>query len=599
MKRLWTRRKMMIATAGLLLLLAGNAVAQQPAKTRTAAERAKKAAVSAKPKLVVVIVVDQMRADYVDKFQRQWSSGLKRLLKEGAWFTEAAYPYADTETCVGHSTISTGAFPAAHGMISNEWWDREFVNGKDANGNEQPKGRKLPCTYDPNAKDSAYGGLTTGGKDSGARLAVPTLSDEMRFQLGAAATRVVTFSLKARAAIALGGHRADAVTWFDSKTGALATSNVYGSMPFVEDFARANPVSQDYGKTWVRAHDVADYQYDEKAYGAYPPDGWGTELPHTLGASSSKDGSTGPDAAFFVQWSCSPFSDRYLERLAEASVDSLGLGQGGGTDFLGVGFSALDYAGHAFGPRSHEIQDVLIQLDETLGRLLAHLDEKVGKGNYVVALTADHGVAPIPEDFQQSGTDAGWIYPSDVQSQIEAALAELHYATEHPVANASGSNIYFTPEVAERLRQDQAGMAAVKKAILGVDGVDSVFFASEVMNRPATENPKLRAVAAGFVAQRSGDVLIVPKPYWEFAYGKRSDKRTIGTVHGTPYYYDQRVPILLMGWGIKPGRYSGSATPADIAPTLASLCGITLAPHDGRALAEALMDKTAAPAPKP
>ena len=154
------------------------------------------------PKLVVVLVVDQMRADYVDKFRRQWSGGLKRLVEEGAWFRDAAYPYAVTETCVGHATISTGALPATHGIIGNAWWDRE-------------QQKMVTCTADANAKDLGYAGLPAKGGDSAARLLVPTFADELRFQ-GSGATRAVTLSLKARAAVMLAGHRADAVTWFDN-----------------------------------------------------------------------------------------------------------------------------------------------------------------------------------------------------------------------------------------------------------------------------------------------------------------------------------------------------------------------------------------------
>jgi predicted AlkP superfamily pyrophosphatase or phosphodiesterase len=576
------------------LSLAYEATFPQPTLAQTAPRvpRSPVPKLPQRPKLVVVLVVDQMRADYVEKFRSQWTAGLKRLVEEGAWFRDAAYPYADTETCVGHSTISTGAFPATHGMISNEWWDRDFDNGKDENGNPKDKGRRLPCTYDATVSDTAYGGLSTSGKDSGARIAVPTLSDELRFQLQG--SRVVTFSLKARAAIALAGHRADAATWFDSKTGAWATSSAYGSMPFVEDFARAHPVKEDYGKTWALQLPASNYLYDDRAYGSVPPDGWGPELPHSLSGSMGKDGSTGPDPAFYQQWSTSPFSDAYLERLAEASVDSLGLGQGGGTDFLGVALSALDYVGHAYGPRSHEVQDLLIRLDATIGKLLAHLDRKVGPGKYNVALTGDHGVAPIPEDIQRSGLDAGWVSAPEVQSQIENALAAFHYP-EHPVASVGGSNIYLAPGVFDRLLSDRPAIDAVKKAVLGASGVESVFLSTEVQNRPATMSPSLRALAAGYFPGRSGDILITPKPYWEFSYWGKGEKKTTGTVHGGPYYYDQHVPILLMGLGIQPGEYRGEVTPADIAPTLASLCGVTLSTRDGRPLIQALSQALSKP----
>src|SRR5438874_3945340 len=189
----------------LSLLLANFSVGQTPgvarASRRAHASLKKAEASSGRPKLIVLLVVDQMRGDYVDKFKSQWSGGFKRLLQEGAWFHEAAYPYAATETCVGHATISTGALPADHGMIANAWWDRDSQ-------------KMVTCTSDPNVKNAAYGGSSVSGGDSAWRMRVPAFSDELRFQSGGA-SRVVSFSLKARAAITLGGHKADAVTWFE------------------------------------------------------------------------------------------------------------------------------------------------------------------------------------------------------------------------------------------------------------------------------------------------------------------------------------------------------------------------------------------------
>ncbi len=222
----------------------------------------------AHPKLVVMIVVDQMRGDYVDKLRGQWTGGLKRLVEEGAWFHDAAYPYAATETCVGHATISTGAFPASHGMIANAWWDRD-------------QQKMVTCTSDPNAKNVAYAGGSTKGGDSAVRMLLPSFAEELKFQT-AGGTRVVTFSLKARAAITLAGHKADAATWLDSSTGAWVTSSAYGTMPFVEEFANKHPLSEDYGKTWSLSLPESAYFYDEKATGAAPPNGWSASFPHAL-----------------------------------------------------------------------------------------------------------------------------------------------------------------------------------------------------------------------------------------------------------------------------------------------------------------------------
>jgi predicted AlkP superfamily pyrophosphatase or phosphodiesterase len=548
--------------------------AQTPtsAPTKTAPTKKPAAApagkASARPKLVVLLVVDQMRGDYVDKFLPQWTGGLRRLVEEGAWFREAAYPYAATETCVGHSTISTGSFPASHAMVANAWWDRETQ-------------KMVTCTADPNAKNSGYAGVSAKGGDSAWRMEIPAFAEELKFQTNGA-TRVVTFSLKARAAITMAGHKADAVTWADG--GGWVTSSVYGTMPFVEQYAKAHPVKEDYGKTWTRSLPDGSYWYDEKATGAVPPEGWDLTFPHPL---RGKAAGNGPDSAFYEQWGSSPYADTYLTRFAEAAVDSLGLGQGGGTDFLGVSYSSVDYVGHEFGPRSWEIQDILVRLDRDLADLFAHLDKKVGHGNYVVALSSDHGVVPVPEDMQTTGADAGVLHLAELQDKMEKALEPFNLA-KPAIARISGSDVYFAPDVYEKLKHDDKAMHALTEAALAQPGVAEVFRAEQLQNRPATQSPTRSAMANSYFPGRSGDLFIVPKPYWLLDGTPAGKARSYGTGHGVPYNYDQHVPILFMGFGIRHGEYLDAVTPADIAPTLASLCGITLASRDGHVLGQAL-----------
>jgi predicted AlkP superfamily pyrophosphatase or phosphodiesterase len=572
----------MMRTAAFILMGAALSVAPQagtqvppkaasPGSLKMAKPAPRPVRTLAHPKLIVVIVVDQMRADYVDKFLGQWTGGLKRLVEQGAWFREAAYPYAATETCVGHATISTGAVPATHGIVANTWWDRDSQ-------------KMMACTSDAKVKNSGYAGTAAKGGDSAWRLLVPTFTDELRFQSGAA-TRVVAFSLKARAAIMLGGHKADAVTWADG--GGWVTSNAYGTLPFIDDFVKAHPIREDYGKTWTLSLSPSAYLYDGNATGAVAPDGWDLSFPHSL---RGKGAGSEPDREFYGQWATSPFADIYLTKLAENAIDQLGLGKSGGIDYLGVSYSSPDYVGHAFGPRSWEIQDTYVKLDKDLGELLAHLDAKVGAGNYVVALSADHGVVPVPEDMQKTGADAGILHIPEVQQKIEDALRTFAY-TAPTVAQIANTDLYFSAGIYDKLKTDPAAMKAVLDAIRTVPGVADVYRAEELVDRPATNSPIRSAEAASFFAGRSGDLLIVPKPYWLASSTAADKKRDYGTGHGTPYYYDQRVPIIFWGWGIQRGEYFGAVTPADIAPTLASLCGITLATRDGRVLSEALLKK--------
>ncbi len=571
---LWKRTLLQRGMIAAAIFLAGSIsfvprIAAQGPLALAAARNASNA--PARPKLVVLLVVDQMRGDYVDKFLGQWTGGLKRLVEEGAWFRDAAYPYAATETCVGHATISTGAFPATHGMVANAWWDR-----KDQ--------KMVTCTADPdpNVKNIGYAGATPQGADTAWRMAVPSFAEELKFQTSGA-TRIVTFSLKARAAITMAGHKADAATWFDG--GAWVTSSPYGTLPFIEEQAKSHPAKADFGKTWSLSLPESAYWYGEKALGAVPPGGWDLTFPHAL---RGKSGVGEPDPDFYNHWASSPYADTALTELAEKTVDALNLGKAAGTDFLAVSYSTVDYVGHAFGPRSREIQDILVRLDKDLGTLFAHLDAKVGRGNYVVALTADHGVVPVPEDMQRTGADAGLLHLPELQKRIEKALEAFKYP-KPAVASVSGSDIYFAPSVYDKLQHDPAAMQAVLDAALEQPGVAAVYRAEELRDRPATQSLMHRAFAYGYFPGRSGDLFILPKPYWLLDGTPLGTPRAYGTGHGVPYNYDQHVPVLLMGFGIQPGQYFQPITPADIAPTFAALCGITLSSRDGHVLADALM----------
>jgi predicted AlkP superfamily pyrophosphatase or phosphodiesterase len=534
---------------------------------------AKKIESTARPKLIVMLVVDQMRGDYVDKFQGQWSSGFKRLLGEGAWFRSAAYPYAATETCPGHATISTGAFPASHGIVANAWWDRDTQ-------------RMVTCTSDSNVKNSAYAGRLAKSGDSALRMRLPAFAEELKFQSGAGA-RVVTFSLKARAAITLAGHRADAVTWSDGETGAWLTSSAYGMQSSIEGYAVQHPVTADYGKTWSLSLPKSSYLYDESATGAGTVPGWTAGFPHAL---KGKEGTAEPDIAFFEQWGLSPFADTYLTKMAEATIDGMALGKGPATDYLGISYSTPDYVGHRFGPRSWEIQDILIRLDKDLGELFAFLDQKVGKGNYVVALTADHGVAPIPTDMQKTGFDAGVLNLAELKDRMERALGPYSYP-DPAIAKIAENQVYFSRGTFEKLKQDPAARKALLEVTEKTPGVAEVFWAEELRDGIKTVSATRTAAALSFFPERSGDLFVLQRPYWLLDGSAASGKGYTGTGHGSPYYYDQRVPLFLMGFGIKPGEYFNAVTPADIAPTFATLTGVTLATRDGHVLSEALLKK--------
>ncbi len=556
----------LILASLLVALAAGGAIAAPPAPS---------------PKLVVILVVDQMRADYVDRFSQQWSKGLHRLLVDGAWFRRAAYPYANTVTCVGHTTISTGALPLTHGIIANQWFDRE-------------SGRRVGCADDPGSSLISYAGAARGGYGP-SRVMVPTLADELRAQLPGP-TRVVTFSMKERTAIYLAGHRADAATWFNVAARGFVTSSAFTSapVPFVAAFLAANPVEADFATPWTPALPAGRYIYDDAGTAEKPPSYWTAAFPHTLKPASDASGQEAYEA-----WEGSPFSDRYLGRLGSAAVDAMKLGQGRGTDFLAISFSALDLVGHDFGPNSHEVQDVLIRLDDTIGALLGHLDRVVGRGNYVVGFAADHGVAPIPEQESAKGIDAGRLKTAAVTGAAEAALQQAFGPGKY-VMGVGQSDLTLSADALVKLRGNAEAREAVQRAVLAVPGVAKVYFADALGAAAATGDRDARAILLSYYPGRSGDLVVVPRAYWFFVSDDGTPQPGSATTHGSLYAYDQRVPVLLYGAGIKPGTYWETASPADLAPTLAALCGITLAKADGHVLSEALAAPAAAsraPAP--
>ena len=508
---------------------------------------APKAAQGAAPKLAVIIVVDQMRADYVDRFSSEWTGGLKRMVTQGAWFQHAAYPYLTTVTCAGHATIATGSFPHTHGIIQNAWWDREAK-------------RQMTCSQDPAAHDIGYGVDVTGG-DSAYRLQVPTLADQMRTQRGA---HVVALSLKARSAIMLAGHGGDAVTWLTNGLEGWETSSVYGDgpNPAVKAFIDANPITADFGKTWDRMLPAGSYSGADDGAGEAPPLGWRRSFPHVL-----KGAEGDLDATYYAQWERSPFADAYLGRLAAALVDSFKLGRHETTDVLAVSFSTPDLVGHAFGPRSHEVQDVYAHLDRTIGTLFDALDAQVGKDRWVAALSADHGVTPIPEQLVAEGKDAGRIDGGQLVTAIEDALHPA-LGSGHHVTVLDTNDIYFEPGVYEKIRTSRELTARVVGAIEARPGVQRVFMSEEVRGAASSKDPLLRAAALSYFPGRSGDVILATKPGWMIS--------STGTTHGSATPDDQRVPILFLGAAIKAGRYQQPATPADIAPTLAAIAGMSM-----------------------
>jgi predicted AlkP superfamily pyrophosphatase or phosphodiesterase len=293
---------------------------------------------------------------------------------------------------------------------------------------------------------------------------------------------------------------------------------------------------------------------------------------------SGNAGDSLPGDAYYQQWQRSPYADAYVGRMAAGLADAMQLGKSGKTDVLALSFASPDLVGHVFGPRSQEVRDMYAQLDRTIGTLLERLDALVGANQYVVALTSDHGVTDIPEQSKAAGRDGGRIDLAGALQAIETA-AQGALGPGKYVARVSFNDVYFEPGVFGKLAANASGMAAVMKAASAQPGIARVFRGDELAGAATSKDELLRAVALSYVADRRGELILAPKAGWMTG--------STGTTHGSANPDDQRVPIIFFGQGIKPGRYTNAATPADIAPTLADICGIVMKHAKGAVLRSA------------
>jgi len=482
-----------------------------------------------RPKLVVVLVIDQFRADYLEKFRADFvPGGFNRLLRQGAVFVNTNYNYSGTETAPGHATISTGAVPAAHGIVGNYWYDR--------------KQKKLV----PSIEDVAYKIVGVEAKGPGAsprNLIGTTLGDEMRLALGGQAVAV---SLKDRAAILPGGKNPTAVFWLDNvNTGRAVTSTYYmDQLPaWVEEFNQKYALGLYTGKEW-------------KALNAKP-----TDAPLSVIGKPSATSATGPAS--------SPFGNDAVIELARRVVKEYKLGQGRTTDFLSVSLSSNDFVGHYYGPDSPQVADITRRTDRILADFFVYLDKSVGPGDWTMAFTAHHGAGPNPEVLKKQRFDAGRIQGNEVTDPIEAALRNAYESTaeEKWVAAQDLPDLYLDHDVAAKYRvslEDAARRAC--QAARAVRGVYDCYTPGQLATNPS--GGALGRAANSYRPGRSGDLLVIFSPFWI------RDFPNLAANHGTPWSYDTHVPLIFMGPGFKSGVFQTPSTPADLAVTLAALLGI-------------------------
>ncbi len=505
-----------------------------------------------RPKLVVGIVVDQMRWDYLYRFQPLFKAngGFRRMMGEGFSCDNTLIPYTPTVTACGHTTVYTGSVPSIHGIAGNAWWDNQLM-------------RSVYCSEDKTVK-GVGGKSEEDGQMSPRNMLTTSICDELRLATNFK-SKVIGVALKDRGSILPAGHSANGAYWYEGKSGNFITSTYYmNELPeWVNKFNNRKLVDSLYKLGWNTSLPKETYlQYataDEKPYESKPFGREATGFPYDLSKYIGKD---------FSKISTTPHGNTLTAEMAKAAVLAEKLGRGEATDFLAVSFSSPDYVGHSFGPNSWEQVDDYVKLDDELGKLLSFLDGYVGKNQYTVFLTADHAVAHIPGFMKENKLPGGVVDDAGMMKDMNAKLKEK-FGIENTIVSMYNYQVYLNhPRIDSAKLDDEPIKKWIIQYVKKNESIVNAFATSDIMTTPI--NKTLREMLAnGFNPRRSGDVQLILKPGY-------IEGSATGTTHGLWYPYDAHIPLLFYGWGIKKGKASRETYMTDIAPTLASLLHIQM-----------------------
>lgn len=500
-----------------------------------------------RPKLIVGIVVDQMRWDYLYRFYDRYApnGGFKRMLNQGFACENTLIPYTPTYTGCGHSSIYTGSVPAINGITGNFWWDSEQM-------------RSVYCTEDKSV--NTVGSNSTAGKQSPRNLLTTTICDELKIATNFK-SKIVGISLKDRGGILPAGHSANAAYWYDNSVGKWITSTYYmNELPtWVNDFNDKKLVDKYYEQGWGLLYPAASYiqsTSDQKSYEANTLGG--NTFPYDLKKYAGKD---------YTKISTTPMGNTLTAEFAKASIVAEQLGKDNITDFLAISFSSPDYIGHSYGPNSIESEDGFLRLDKELGSLLDFLDNKVGKGQYTVFLSADHGVANIPEFMKENKLPGGRIFMNDVTKEMNTSLNEK-YKISNIIMYDDNYQLALNHPALDSAQIDTKKIISWIVDNLGKNPAIARVFPLDELNKvplPATVRTYMNN---GYYKKRSGDIQFILKPNFIDAWSNT------GTTHGLWNPYDTHIPLLWYGWGIKQGKTNRETYMSDIAPTIAALLRI-------------------------
>lgn len=510
------------------------------------------------PKLVVGIMVDQMRYDYLFRYQALYGNeGFNRLMNQGFLCRNAHFNYAATETGPGHASVYTGTTPAFHGIVGNDWYE----DGKDQY-----------CAADSTV--SAVGSQSGSGAMSPRNMFTTTLGDEMKLASNAQA-KVFGVSIKDRGAILPAGHAADAAFWYDYVSGKFITSTYYmEKLPqWLEKFNKKGYSDQYIKQSWTTLLPIEKYtasQADDNNYEQILTGKEKATFPYNLSEMKENASKSQMRRPFYSTLVTTPFGNTLIRQMAEEILINENLGQDNVTDLLAVSFSSTDLAGHAFGPQSVEVEDIYLRLDLEIAQLLKTLDEKVGEGNYTVFLTADHAAAQVPRYAQDMKLPGGYSEDRAAGKAFAQYLQE-QFGEGEWIAEQNSKDIYFDHALIASKELDledfqQSAIEFFRK----YDWVYDVYSAEEMQEQEYTQGIRYLLQQA-YYSGRSADIMIVSKP----GYLSESWKRG-GTSHGSPFRYDTHVPILLYGAQIPKGNTVREVSITDIIPTMSMILGLQL-----------------------
>ena len=509
---------------------------------------------AAAPRLILLVVIDQLRYDYLTRFEDLYTGGFRTLLEEGALFTEARYRHGVNVTAVGHATIVTGRHPSRHGIVGNRWYDPAL--GYDVGAVEDP-------AY------AAVGG--SGNQTSPRKLRVPTLGD--RLKQSDHRSKTVGIGAKDRVAVLLAGTAGDAAYWFSDDCGCFISSNYFAPEPpaWLAEFGRRHSADTYLDTPWTRLVDAPRLYRERSREDAFQAesDGRNNVFPHV--PRTYQDLKKTPN-----------YDDFALDAVVEA-MEFHEIGRDDVTDLLAVGFAATDHIGHSFGPFSQEAMDQHLRLDLLLGRLWDEVDRRVGLENTIVVLTADHGVAPLVAQSRGQGMPAKAVPENVFRNAVNQALAE-HLGQSDLVAYVYGGHVALNVKAIEAsgLKRETVERIA-KQALLALDPVAAVYTTADLLAPTDDDDADpYRALYRNSVYPGRGPHLLVQLKPLYYTGGSQGN-----TTHISAHDYDRHVPIFFMGGGVKPGRYKRPSGPEDIAPTLAALLGFDIEPEpDARVLDE-------------